>query len=266
MTMFRTIEVSDSRFERDGLRHVTFKSRALAARADVTLFVPKGVTSATPVVTLLHGVYGSHWAWALKGGVHVTAARLIAAGEMPAMVIAMPSDGLWGDGSGYVRHRAHASRADYEAFVADEVPAVVGRVTGAAGAGFIAGLSMGGFGALRIGAKYGRDRYRAAAGHSSITEFKQLARFVEEPLSAYGAIGAEEQSVLETMLVHREALPAIRFVCGTEDPLIEENRALHRALVKFKVPHEYLEEAGGHEWGYWARRIEETLRWFGSLV
>src|SRR5438128_2173899 len=112
---FRTIEVADPRFVRDGLVPVTFKSPALHARADMTLFVPPGVenTRDVPLVILLHGVYGSHWAWALKGGAHRTAARLIESREIPPMVLAMPSDGLWGDGSGYVRH---GSGADYDRY------------------------------------------------------------------------------------------------------------------------------------------------------
>src|SRR5689334_484475 len=96
---FRTIEVSDSRFEAEGLRWVTVKSRALGHRADLTLFVPRQKASSADMalVILLHGVYGSHWAWAMKGGAHRTTARLIESGEIPPMVVAMPSDGLWGD-------------------------------------------------------------------------------------------------------------------------------------------------------------------------
>ena len=99
---FRTIEVSDPAIEAGGLTFVTVKSRALRRRADVTLYVPPlppGMTD-LPIVVLLHGVYGSHWAWALKGRAHLTAARLIAEGVLPPVALAMPSDGLWGDGSG----------------------------------------------------------------------------------------------------------------------------------------------------------------------
>jgi putative tributyrin esterase len=72
-TSFRTIEVSDPRYERSGLRHVTVKSPALRARADITLFEPpelqlRGAPN-PPLVILLHGAFGSHWAWTLKGGV-----------------------------------------------------------------------------------------------------------------------------------------------------------------------------------------------------
>src|SRR5579862_3412595 len=118
---FRTIEISEPRFEAEGLRWVTVKSRALGHRADITLFVPKEAAAGSniPLVILLHGVYGSHWAWSLKGGAHRTAARLIEKKEIPPMAMAMPSDGLWGDGSGYLPHRD----ADFERWIVEEVPA-----------------------------------------------------------------------------------------------------------------------------------------------
>ncbi|MEI6357281.1 MAG: hypothetical protein WCP53_09280, partial [Verrucomicrobiota bacterium] len=104
--MFRTVEISDPRFEVEGLRFVTVQSPAIGGRVDLALFVPpqaRGLEG-VPVVILLHGVYGSHWAWAFNGGAHRTAARMIEAKELPPVVLAMPSDGLWNDGSGYVPH------------------------------------------------------------------------------------------------------------------------------------------------------------------
>lgn len=268
MPTFRTIEVADERFLHEGLLPVTFKSPALRGRADVTFFVPGGSDGARglPLVLLLHGVYGSHWAWALKGGAHRTAAGLIEQGVIPPMVLAMPSDGLWGDGSGYVRH---PSGADHEGCIVNEVPACAAEVLGgrvtAASPLFIAGLSMGGFGALRLGAKYA-TRFRGISGHSSITHFAQMARFVEEPLASYGPLPEAEQSVLHWMATNRAALPPVRFDCGTEDLLVEENRQLHRDLDARGIPHAYEEFPGGHEWPYWEIHLEDTLRFFARVL
>ena len=267
---FRTIEVSDPRFETQNLRHVTVKSGALAQRADLTVHVPPAAAAAAasgaknlPLVILLHGVYGSHWAWALKGGAHRTNERLQREENLPPFVLAMPSDGLWGDGSGYLAHRTQ----DFERWILDEVPAAAAHATPAVGEGsplFIAGLSMGGFGALRIGAKHPR-RFRAIAGHSSITHFDQLSGFVEETRGSYTAV-AEDRCVLDTMLRSRDRLPPIRFDCGVDDPLIEPNRALHRALTEAGVAHTYEEFPGAHEWPYWERHVEDTLRFFADCL
>jgi len=266
MPQFRTIEVSDPRFEHEGLREITFKSPSLRGRADVTLWLPPGAASMTnlPLVLLLHGVYGSHWAWTRSGGVHRTAARLIETGDIPPMALAMPSDGLIFDGSGYVDH----PHVQVERYIVEEVPACVREVprsVGTEGPLFICGLSMGGFGAMRLGAKY-PDRFAGISAHSSITQLAQMSNFIEEPLSAYGPPPEHEQSALHWMLANRDRLPPLRFDCGSEDHLVEHNRQLHRDLTLHQVPHTYEEFPGEHEWPYWERHVAESLRFFGRCA
>ncbi len=81
-----------------GLDFITVKSNALKKRADITVFSPPNAGKNTPLVILLHGVYGSHWAWAMKGNAHITTQNLIEAGQIKPMILAMPSDGLYADG------------------------------------------------------------------------------------------------------------------------------------------------------------------------
>lgn len=272
---FRSIEISDRRYERDGLRHVTVGSTALRGRADVSLFVPAGLRREDPreppfrdgrdppLVILLHGVHGSHWAWASQGGAHLTARRLIRRGTIRAMVLAMPSDGLRGGGTGYLRH----PERDFERWIVEEVPAAAALAAGRTGswpAIFLAGLSMGGFGALRLGAKHA-GRFRAVSGHSSITRFEQMREFVEDDLSLYH-VRDRDRSVLRTILENRDRCPPLRFDCGTEDPLIEHNRELHRQLTEAGVPHRYREFRGGHEWPYWEDHVADSLRFFHEVL
>jgi putative tributyrin esterase len=263
--MFHTIEDSGPQREFEGLQFLTVKSRALGGRADITFFAPHEAENAkdVPLVILLHGVYGSHWAWAMKGFAHRTLQRVVSAKEIPPMALAMPSDGLWGDGSGYLPH----ARQDFEKWIGEEVPEAATKALPCVSINsplFIAGLSMGGFGALRLGAKY-PQRFRGIGGHSSITHFDQLKQFVEEEAARYG-VKDEDKSVLETMLRNRAALPPIRFDCGTEDKLIEHNRELHRQLEANGISHTYEEFPGGHDWKYWETHLAETLRFFGECL
>jgi putative tributyrin esterase len=261
-----TLQISDPRFEYEGLRHLTVKSAALGGRGDITVWLPPNHTEEAelPLVLLLHGVYGSHWAWTLNGGAHRTAAPLIAEGRIRPMALVMPSDGLWGEGSGYIRH---ADR-DFERWIVEEVPwaarLLLPETLHARTPLFIAGLSMGGFGALRIGGKFGRTVFDGVSGHSSITEFEQMAQFVEEPLERYG-VAPEDRSVLEALLANRDNLPPLRFDCGLSDPLLEANRALHAGLEEAGIPHVYEEFPGGHEWPYWETHLEATLRFFDGV-
>jgi S-formylglutathione hydrolase FrmB len=218
--------------------------------------------SALPLVILLHGVYGSHWSWAFTGGAHRTLARLIAAGRVPPMALCMPSDGLWGDGSGYV---AHATQ-NFERWIVEEVPAIARRAypeVTATSPVFIAGLSMGGFAALRLAGRH-PSVFRAASGHSSVTNVRQL-----EPLIAESLVGwdpaPEARSVLASLLAATEPLPPLRFDCGTEDFLLEENRTLHRQVTEAGIAHGYEEAPGAHEWPYWSRQLERSLLFFADV-
>lgn len=264
MTDFRTIEISDPALTELGVSFVTVKSAALKRRVDLSVFVPPGVEAKKlPLVILLHGVYGSHWAWMFKGGAHRVLARLMVEDALPPMMLAMPSDGLWGDGSGYLQHRD----ADYAKWITEEVPAaaaqVDARVKGAPR--FIAGLSMGGYGALRLGALHA-DQFRAISAHSSITNFSQLAQFVEEPQTTYDLTDGHPLSVIECIKANTHRLPPLRFDCGTSDPLIEPNRELHRQLDAASIAHIYEEFSGGHEWPYWEKHLEDSLRFFAKHV
>jgi enterochelin esterase-like enzyme len=264
---YRNVELSDPRYETGGLRHLTFRSEALGRRGDVTIFVPPGCESARrlPLVVLLHGVYGSHWTWAMRGGAHATALALIEGGRMAPSVILMPSDGMWGDGAGYLPH----PDADYERWVMDDVVGccseVVACVDGRSPL-FLAGQSMGGYGALRLGAKYA-ERVAAFSAHSSVTDPRQLARYVSEPLELYGEAALGEDALpLRWMELRRDRLPPFRFDCGREDALIESNRELHRSLDGLGVGHVYEEFEGGHDWDYWREHVADTLLFFDSCL
>lgn len=246
-----------------GLHFLTVKSNALKRRADLTVYLPEktDVTrgAGLPIVILLHGVYGSHWAWAMKGRAPETAQKLLDTGQIGPMLLVMPSDGLYGDGSGYVPHQT----ADYERWIVEDVIQVVKeqfpQATDASPV-FIAGLSMGGFGALRLGAKY-PSLFQAFSGLSSITHFNQMNEFVAD-FKQLQADALEQGGVLDFLIKNKDILPPFRFDCGSEDILIEHNRALHHNLTNHSIPHIYEEFSGGHSWEYWAEHISDTLLFF----
>ena len=261
MGRFRNSRVSEQ--VSGGVRIATVYSPALKGRADMTVYLPE--TSAgerLPLVVLLHGVDGSHWNWWVMGKVPETARAMAAAGEICPFAIAMPSDGLWGEGSGYVPHRDFNA----EAWIAEDVPDFISEfVPGVETERFyLAGLSMGGFGALRVGMKYA-TKVKGISAHSSVTSVEDLARFVTGPLEEYRASGAENVSILHWARMNRTTLPPLRLDCGREDSLLGENRTLHEALLAECIPHSYEEYDGGHSWDYWQIHVRETLRFFSEI-
>jgi putative tributyrin esterase len=266
MSRFRTIEISNPQFENNNLLYITLKTPNLKGRGDICVYVPRGTrpSETLPIVILLHGVYGSSISWPFSSGVHLKVDELIKAGELPPMILAMPSDGLWGDGSAYLPH----NNFDFESWIINDVPdALIEMIPGAKKESplFISGLSMGGFGALRIGAKYG-NKFKAISGHSSITSLPQIKFFVEEPLKNYSQKEIIDEDLIATFKHYRQNLPPILFDCGKDDILLKYNRDLHQKMEKEGILHNYAEYSGGHEWSYWASHIIDSLKFFASSL
>ncbi|MEM7106116.1 MAG: alpha/beta hydrolase-fold protein [Bacteroidota bacterium] len=259
---FRTIEISDSSWNADGLRFVTVKSPSLKGRVDMSVYLSENAKglSGLPVIVLLHGVFGSHWAWALKGGAHQVLQELMDEKTINPFVLVMPSDGLWGDGSGYVPHRL----LNFDKWIGEELPALIRQQFAEVDEDspfYIGGLSMGGYGAFRIGLLY-RKNYFGISAHSTMTAVEQMTLFVEEDWSWWPT---GKDAILDLIKNNGTPPPSIRFDCGTEDLLIAYNRELHRQLEKLGVEHDYSEYPGGHKWAYWHEHVRKTFLFFNRL-
>jgi S-formylglutathione hydrolase FrmB len=179
------------------------------------------------------------------------------------MVLAMPSDGLWGDGSGYLKHDA----LDYERWIVNDVvnaaTAVLNRKTNQVRF-YIAGLSMGGFGALRLMARH-PALFKAASGLSSVTSVRDLLPFLAPGERNYFSKNFGEEMLITSLRRNRRRLSPFRFDCGVDDPLIESNRLLHQQLVDGGITHLYEEFPGDHSNAYWNRQIGRTLQYFDTI-
>ncbi|MHC5035626.1 MAG: alpha/beta hydrolase, partial [Planctomycetota bacterium] len=134
----------------------------------------------------------------------------------------------------------------------------------------IGGLSMGGYGSMKIGLKY-PDRFCSVVSHSSVFDIGRSLRnperadelqliFGEDPTQ-----GDNDVFRLAEQL-DRKLLPALRFDCGTDDTLLEHSRAFHAHLQGLGIPHEYEEFPGAHEWGYWDTHIQEALKFHAAAL
>lgn len=261
----RNIGISNPEFEIENLRYLTVESSYLKGRGDITVFVPPGCEQKEnlPMVILLHGVNASHWAWTRHLNVHNIALKLINSGIIEPMVLVMPSDGLIGGGSGYIDH----GEMNFEKWISEDVIEAV-RTTisqvGKLSKTFITGLSMGGYGALRIGCKHG-ELFQGVTGHSSIMSLTDLRTFIDFDPKFDKLESEENLSVFKTILDHKKKLPPFRFDCGKEDELIDSNRSLHHLLKKHGIEHLYKEHSGAHTAEYWSEHIQDSLQFFSKL-
>lgn len=248
----------------DGLREVTVFSRSLNRRADITVYVPPGLDARArlPLIILLHGVYGSHWSWSRSGHAHLVLQKMIDGGEIAPVMLAMPSDGLFGIGSGYV---ARPGMEDAERWIIDEVPEVAALVhPHVRGAGIgLAGLSMGGWAALRLAARHG-TRVRCAFGLSPLTAIADVAGYAEEWHRVAHAPPVDDPELLPLLVRERDTMPPIAISCGRDDALIADVRRLRDGLHAAGMRPDYTESPGGHTWGLWRRELPVVLRFLDA--
>ena len=141
---------------------------------------------------------------------------------------------------------------------------------------FIAGMSMGGFGALHTGLSYPETFGKIAALSSALIvhgiarmrpgEDNGMANY-EYYRECFGDLETvEERDVNPEVLIRAlkkagTELPGIMMCCGTEDFLLQANRQMHAFLEQERVPHLYLEDAGNHDMAFWSRYIVKAVAW-----
>ena len=241
-----------------------FWSPSLEKQTAATLIIPEGQPGPWPVLYLLHGLSDDHTAWTRRTSLE----RYV---EGMGVMVVMP-DG----GRGWYTDARDLPKSRYESLITQDLIGFADTTfpTHAARAGrVIAGLSMGGYGAFKI-ALHRPDLFCAAVSHSGAVHFGSEP-FEDDPqdrlrefLPIFGPQpkgGPNDIHALVAGMDHAQ-LPALRLDCGTEDFLIEPNRALRRHLQALGVPHEYAEHAGGHDWGYWDQHIRDTLAFFTRVL
>jgi putative tributyrin esterase len=219
-----------------------------------------------PTLFLLHGSYGDCMDWCLRTGIERYA-------QEKGIAVIMPS----AENSNYV---AMAYGEDYLAYVGEELPAFTRKILPLSREReqtFIAGLSMGGYGAFRVALEYpGTFGYAAslsgaldiamlqanAGGEAHLR--KMPANYRRATFEQPDKIGGTRDDLL--FLLAREAqdkveLPSLYMSCGTEDFILPANDSFYRAAQTAHVPVVYEQYPGLHNWEYWDTHIRDVLRW-----
>jgi S-formylglutathione hydrolase FrmB len=171
-----------------------------------------------------------------------------------------------------------ASGPKYWTFVSEELPALMRQffpISTAREDTFAAGLSMGGYGALRLGLAR-PDKFAAAASLSGALDYVKRLREAGREGSRFsraewvGLAGAEFKgegtssdlfATAQRVAADKAPRPKLYICCGTEDALLEDNRGFHQHLDTIHYEHTYEESPGTHEWGYWDAQIRKVLDW-----
>lgn len=222
-----------------------------------------------PVLWLLHGTYGDHTDWLRKTNIELYASEM-------NLIVVMPS----AQNSDYANWDTFMVGYSMFDYLTEELMPLVYSWFPASDRredNFIAGLSMGGGGAVKY-AVHHPEKFAAAASLSSTP--KNLRRIYQAPLSSleprlenrarkYGSVEEYLDSDENTWdylagIAGQEGLPRLYFTTGTEDIYYNSYLEFKRYAEKIGLQATFEEVAGyGHEWRFWDLTIQRALAFFG---
>jgi S-formylglutathione hydrolase FrmB len=240
-------------------------SETLAMSVSFYVLLPEGpVRRPYPTLYLLHGLSDDHTIWLRRTSIERYAAARNLAVVMPAVARSFYQD--------------MASGPRYWTFLSDELPTLCRQwfpLSEDREDNFAAGLSMGGYGALRLALSQ-PNRFAAAASLSGALDLSRRLREAGREGSRvsraewegiFGCELASEGTDADLFALARKIAeskgpkPKLFVCCGTEDPLLEESRAFRKHLDAVNLPNIYKESRGQHEWSYWDSQIQRVLDW-----
>ena len=247
---------------------IRFQSKLINTALPYNVILPTDYDTAKttryPVLYLLHGLTGHYSDWVARTNVADYAAEY-------RMIVVRPEGN-----DGWYTDSATVTTDKYESYILNElIPDVQQRyrTIEARYGRSVAGLSMGGYGAIKFGLKSPQTFALAASmsGAFAITRIpeKDLNQLGPVLMKLFGPMGSDTRKasdifdIVESLPANRVAsLPYFYFDCGTEDPLptvFTSNRDLAKLMFDKKIPHEFRELPGDHSWAYWDQQIPHVL-------
>ncbi|HVS82743.1 MAG TPA: alpha/beta hydrolase family protein [Pyrinomonadaceae bacterium] len=251
------------------LETVQFQSKLTNAALPYNVILPPDYRTSRatryPVLYLLHGFGGHYSDWVTHTNVADYAAQY-------GMIVVM----LEGN-NGWYTDSAGVATDKYESCILKElIPDVQKRyrTIEARYGRAVAGLSMGGYGALKFGLKspdtfvfVGSLSGALAAAAWTEDDLKSLKAIRDSVFGVFGPVASETRKANDIYEIVRGlsagrvgGLPYFYLDCGTEDFLISPNQQFAALLREKKIPHEYRELPGDHNWAYWDQQVQEVLK------
>ena len=256
------------------VQYKTFRSDILGRQLDYALYYPPSYEQSQekyPVIFFLHGANENEKRWSTRGQTDLMLDRMIAADEIGEFIVAIP----FGANSFYT-NSINGER--WEDMITDEFIPLIESTTRAEGtrAGrAISGISMGGYGALKLALKH-PDVFSSVSAHSAmlIDDFASVAISLRRAQMFYALFdeifGVSRDLAYwddnNPLRIAREAdgFDGLRiyFDCGTEDEygFFLGARQLSNVLTDKGIEHEFHLYPGIHGWDYARQHTADSLK------
>ncbi len=255
------------------VQYKTFRSEILGRQLGYSLYLPpsyEGSDRDYPFLLFLHGANENERRWSTRGMTDLMLNRMIADGELGEFIVAIP----FGANSFYTNS---ASGQRWEDMITEEfIPLIESttRTPGTRASRAVSGISMGGYGALKLAMKH-PDMFSAVSAHSAmlINDFAQAAATIRRAQGYYMLFDDifdisndlshwDENNPLR-LARENDGLDSLKiyFDCGTEDEygFFLGARQLSQVLDDRGIEHEFHLYPGRHGWDYARRHTAASL-------
>ncbi len=256
------------------LMHVNFFSDVLGMCMNMDVIIPQQTkgqigmegragTGRYKTMYLLHGMSDDQTIWQRRTSIERYVSKLGIAVVMPTTHLAFYTDTTYG--------------MKYWTFISQELPAICReffpRMSDKKEDTLAAGLSMGGYGAWKLGLGASQTFGAAAALSGALDIVSDNDRHMKSDKAQLfrGIFGSMEQLkgsdndlfvLADKLKAEKKELPRLYAWCGTEDFLYEGNLRAWEHVKKLGFDLTCEESAGDHQWKYWDERIQDVLRWW----
>jgi S-formylglutathione hydrolase FrmB len=252
--------------------HCDFFSEALGLSTSMSVILPQqtkaqiGLTGTVnaakhPTLFLLHGLSDDHTAWMRRTSIERYAAELGIAVVMPAVQRSFYQDMAYG--------------MNFWTFVSKELPAIARSffpLSELREDNFVAGLSMGGYGAFKLALNC-PDQFAAAASLSgallaeeAYDRYPADAQLIFKSRESIKGTDSDLIAAADRLAKSNQPKPLLYQVCGTEDFLYEDNVKFRVCVEPLNLSLTYNEAPGEHSWAFWDEHIQHVLRWLPLVV
>ena len=226
------------------------------------VIIPKSYTKKNTYATLylLHGAYGNYQNWANK------VPALQSEANKYEMIIVCPDGAV----NSWYFDSPVDSTYQFETHVSTEVPQYIDanystkkdRKYRA-----IAGLSMGGHGAIFIAFRHA-NTFGACGSMSGALNISTITNGydVNKRLGVADSTNLYYKNWSVINVIEKAPTDSLAIIidCGLQDFIIGMSKATHQKLVALKIPHDYIERPGKHDWNYWANAIQYQMLFFNN--
>jgi S-formylglutathione hydrolase FrmB len=228
------------------------------------IILPAGYEASTrryPVLYLLHGLAGDYLNWDTRTHLAEYTAPL-------QLILVMPDAG-----NSWYTNSVSKPENRFEDYIAKDLIAEMDaryRTISTRHARAIAGLSMGGYGAVKIALRY-PGQFVFAGSFSGVLSVahdpdyvpRLGEKFAQQLPEIFGPAGGPAYVANDVFALVEKAgsdLPYFWIACGTGDRLLEGNREFVALLHRRKVAYTYKEAPGGHSWAFWDEQLPAMFR------